>query len=55
LYKEIAFKTNYDEELKVMLLVDVSGILSHVTVFFGIGNVKAIPNDLVIHGIEGIW
>jgi|GEM_PF-5333384 len=55
IYREIAYQTNYNEELNVMLFVDTAGILSQVTIFFGVGNTKAIPNDLNITGIEGIW
>lgn len=54
-YKEIAYKTNYSEELNVMLIIDDSGILCQVTVFFGRDNLKVIPNDLIIKGMEGIW
>ena len=53
-YREIAYQTNYNEELNVMLFVDNEGILSQVTIFF-LGNTRAIPNDLKITGIEGIW
>lgn len=54
-YREIAYQTNYNEELNVMLFVDSAGILSQVTIFFGAGNTKAIPNDLKVTAIEGIW
>jgi hypothetical protein len=55
LYKEIAYQTKNSEELNVMLFIDDSGILCQVTVFFGRDNLKVIPNDLIIKGIEGIW
>lgn len=55
IYREIAYQTNYNEELNVMLFVDHAGILSQVTIFFGVGNTRAIPKDLKITGIEGIW
>lgn len=55
IYREIAYQTNYDEELNVMLFVDTAGILSQVTIFFRVGNTRAIPNDLEVTGIEGIW
>ncbi len=55
LFREIAYRTNYGEELNVMLFPDISGILSQVTVFFGMGNTMAIPDDLEVTGIEGIW
>lgn len=55
LFREIAYRTNYGEALNVMLLPDINGILSQVTVFLGIGNTMAIPGDLDITGIEGIW
>ncbi|MBE2288022.1 MAG: hypothetical protein IAE95_00610 [Chitinophagaceae bacterium] len=52
---EIAYQTNYNKELNVMLLFDSSGILSEVTVFFEPGNTRVIPEDLAITGIEQIW
>ena len=54
-YKEIAYKTNYPEDLNVMLIIDEYGILCQVTVFFGRDNLKVIPNNLIIGSIEGIW
>lgn len=55
IFMEIAYHTNYNEELNVMLFVDTAGILSQVTIFFGVGNTKAIPNDLKVTGMVGIW
>ncbi|HXR83259.1 MAG TPA: hypothetical protein VN722_03040 [Hanamia sp.] len=55
IYREIAYQTNYNEELNVMLFVNAAGILSQVTIFFGVGNTRAIPNDLKVTGIQGIW
>jgi hypothetical protein len=54
-YREIAYNTNYSDELNVMLIIDDSGVLCQVTVLFGRDNLKAIPDDLIIKGIEGIW
>ena len=55
IYREIGYQTDYNEELNVMLFVDTTGILTQVTIFFGVGNTRAIPGDLKVTGIEGIW
>jgi hypothetical protein len=55
LYREIAYQTNYNKELNVLLFVDECGILNGVDVFCEAGNTEAMPDDLAVTGIEGIW
>jgi len=55
LLMEIAYATNYDEELNVMLFNDDEGQLRQATVYFGQHNLKPIPEDIKVKDIIGIW
>ena len=52
---EIAFETNYEEELNVHLFTNAQGLLKQVTIYFGENNLKPIPDDLQIGNILGSW
>jgi hypothetical protein len=55
LLAEVAFETNYEEELNVCLFTDINGLLKQVTVYFGQNNLKPIPEDIRIGKIIGSW
>jgi len=52
---EIAFETNYEEELNVHLFADRNGLLRQVTIYFGQNNLEPIPEDIQVGKIMGVW
>jgi hypothetical protein len=55
MFGEVAFETNYEEELNVSLFTDRNGLLKQVTIYFGENNLQPIPEDIQIGKVIGIW
>ena|ERR1017187_9136938 len=55
LFCEIAFKTNFEYELDILLFTDERGYLSGVDVTYGSANHACIPEDLEIGKLIGVW
>lgn len=54
-FGEVAFETNYEEQLNAALFSDRNGLLKQVTIYFGENNLKPIPEDIQIGKVIGLW
>ena len=55
LFCEIAFKTNLEDELDMLLFTDERGYISGVDVTYGAANHARVPEDLEIGMVIGVW
>lgn len=55
LFCELAFESNFPEEIDILLFTDARGFLSRVDVTYGAANVGSMPDNIQPIKLKGIW
>jgi hypothetical protein len=55
LFCELAFESDLAEEIDILLFADTRGLLCRVDVTYGATNVDAVPDNIQLGKLKGIW